>query len=188
MSYFDPYNWNPFDYNVVQPSSPSHNSSTGSNFHPYDQPANVEYYHQYPPANVDYYNYNPYNNLPANMNYNEPTYQYHNQPYVYRKTLSYNDVSSASYLLISDDFYVNHVMPYLGAGRASNICNGIKINIYDTDRGYEYKSKLIYDARQNSYYITKNWYSSFVLERDLGEGTEIGLSWDDVHDRFNFTI
>ncbi|ESQ47205.1 hypothetical protein EUTSA_v10028286mg [Eutrema salsugineum] len=113
--------------------------------------------------------------------------------WVIKKTLTRSDVAkSQTRLLIPMQSVNEHIRRYLMNDEIRMIedddSGGFIVNVYDTDTHSTHWLCLKRWNSTGSYVLKTNWSSDFVIRRNLQEGDEIGLFWNNPELRFHFCV
>ncbi|XP_050290317.1 putative B3 domain-containing protein At3g28853 [Quercus robur] len=110
-------------------------------------------------------------------------------PWLIKKWLTFSDVNGEkSRLLLPKGLVEKHILSLMDARLIENIKNnGVRVAVLDWDTNSE-QQLLFKQWRNGSYVLIGKWITGFVRERNLKEGDEIGLYWDQSSSRFSFRL
>ena len=110
-------------------------------------------------------------------------------PWAIKKRLTFSDINGKnSRLLLPKGLVEEHILSQWDARCIENIKNnGVRVAVWDCDTDCEHQ--LLFKQWGNgSPVLFGNWIMGFVRRRDLKEGDEIGLYWDQSSSRFSFCL
>ncbi|KAL0437099.1 UNVERIFIED_CONTAM: putative B3 domain-containing protein [Sesamum radiatum] len=105
-----------------------------------------------------------------------------------KKVLKKSDVDDSSRLLLAKVDVQAHILPHvMGDGRRLDEGEEVEVAVWDMDTGSEHVL-VLKKWKTGSFVLKKEWMSEFVRRRGLEKNDEIGLRWDDVNSRLEFTV
>ncbi|XP_019056791.1 PREDICTED: putative B3 domain-containing protein At1g78640 [Tarenaya hassleriana] len=110
-------------------------------------------------------------------------------PWKIKKHLVKSDVGNQCRLLLPTKTAMVHILPYLPAHESALLDQGqgIYVKVFDLDT--ELTHRLVLKRWiTRSYVFIGNWHKEFVNSRNLREGDEIGLFWDQYTSRLIFRV
>ncbi|CAK7336447.1 unnamed protein product [Dovyalis caffra] len=119
---------------------------------------------------------------------------YHHYPFKIKKKMKPSDLGNLCRLLVSADLVKKHILPFLKKDQIKQLevknqeINGLKVWVWDMNT--ESMHQLVFKrwSTSKSYIFNDGWTKQFVKRRNLVEGDEIGLFWDNDHSRFHFSV
>ncbi|CAK7336445.1 unnamed protein product [Dovyalis caffra] len=119
---------------------------------------------------------------------------YHHDPFKIKKKMKPSDLGNLCRLLVSAELVEKHILPFMNEDQirlveeANQENNGLKVWIWDMNT--ESMHQLVFKrwSTSKSYIFNYGWTKQFVKRRNLVEGDEIGLYWDNDHSRFHFSV
>ncbi|XP_018728819.2 B3 domain-containing protein At2g33720-like [Eucalyptus grandis] len=111
-------------------------------------------------------------------------------PYKIKKTLTKSDLGQLSRLLIPRAGVATYVLPCMDEERATRVksSEGAEVVVWDEDTHSEHQLVFAYWASSGSYVLKGCWMKEFVQRRGLAEGDEIGIHWDPIASKFDFSL
>ncbi|XP_039169454.1 putative B3 domain-containing protein At1g78640 [Eucalyptus grandis] len=111
-------------------------------------------------------------------------------PYKIKKTLKKSDLGHLSRLLIPRAGVATYVLPCMDEERArrAKSSEGAEVVVWDADTRSEHQLVFAYWASSGSYVLKGCWMKEFVQRRGLAEGDEIGIHWDPIASKFDFSL
>ncbi|KAK3430422.1 hypothetical protein EUGRSUZ_E02075 [Eucalyptus grandis] len=111
-------------------------------------------------------------------------------PYHIKKTLKKSDLGQLSRLLIPRAGVATYVLPCMDEERARRVKSneGAEVVVWDEDTHSEHQLVFAYWASSGSYVLKGCWMKEFVQRRGLAEGDEIGIHWDPIASKFDFSL
>ncbi|KAK8477650.1 hypothetical protein V6N13_132112 [Hibiscus sabdariffa] len=104
------------------------------------------------------------------------------------KKLVTSDLSDMLRLLLAKNLVESHILPHWDIDRRSQIhIAGVHVSVYDCETNNEYAMDFK-RWRNGAYVFIKKWISNFMNRRDLKLNDEIGIYWDILSSRFNFSV
>ena len=109
-------------------------------------------------------------------------------PWVIRKRITFSDINVVKSRLLLPKYLVEkHILRQWEASIENIKNNGVRVAVWDCDTDCEHQ--LLFKQWGNgSPVLFGNWIMGFVRRRDLKEGDEIGLYWDQSSSRFSFCL
>ncbi|KAK3038464.1 hypothetical protein RJ639_029762 [Escallonia herrerae] len=107
-------------------------------------------------------------------------------PWKIKKRLNITDLGR---VLLSKEAVDTHVLRHWNAGSIKALPTGVTVNVWDYDSDTEHRLILVrWPYSKYCALGSRNWGQDFVLRRNLREGDEIGLLWDNSARRFGFCV
>ncbi|CAK7338249.1 unnamed protein product [Dovyalis caffra] len=119
---------------------------------------------------------------------------YHHDPFKIKKKMKPSDLGSLCRLLVSSDLVERHILPFLNEDQIKQVeitnqeFDGLKVWVWDMNTGSMHQLVFKRWSTSKSYIFNDGWTKYFVKRRNLVEGDEIGLYWDNNHSRFHFSV
>ncbi|KAE8098889.1 hypothetical protein FH972_016920 [Carpinus fangiana] len=108
-------------------------------------------------------------------------------PWVIKKTVQTSDVGDLAKLLLPAGLVRQHILPMWDAETIEKIKDGLGVVVWDCDTNSEHQMDFK-QWKSGSYVLIKQWTNEFVRRRTLKKGDEVGLYWDKINSRFNFSV
>ncbi|XP_021901976.1 putative B3 domain-containing protein At1g78640 [Carica papaya] len=111
-------------------------------------------------------------------------------PWKIKKNLTRSDLGDLCRLLVKTSLIKNHVLSLLSEEIVTKVesTEGAKVNVLDQDTMTEHELVFKHWVSSKSYIFIGKWGKDFVRRRELREGDEIGLYWDNYTSRFIFHV
>jgi hypothetical protein len=108
-------------------------------------------------------------------------------PWVIKKTIQTSDLGDLARLLLAAGLVKQHILPMWNAETIEKIQDGVGVVVWDSDTKSEHQMEFK-QWKSGSYVLIKQWKNEFVIRRKLKRGDEVGLYWDQINSRFNFSV
>ncbi|CAK7338252.1 unnamed protein product [Dovyalis caffra] len=119
---------------------------------------------------------------------------YHHDPFKIKKKMKPSDLGNLCRLLVSSDLVERNILPFLNEDQIKRVeitdqeFTGLKVWVWDMNTGSMHQLVFKRWSTSKSYIFNDGWTKYFVKRRNLVEGDEIGLYWDNNHSRFHFSV
>ncbi|KAJ6936238.1 hypothetical protein NC652_011080 [Populus alba x Populus x berolinensis] len=118
-------------------------------------------------------------------------YHYYD-PFTIKKKMKPSDLGNLFWLLVPSDLVEKHILPFLNTDQIKQVNQetslGLKVRVWDMNTQSMHQLVFKRWSTSRSYIFNDGWTKDFVRRRNLVEGDEIGLYWDNYHSRFNLSV
>lgn len=92
-------------------------------------------------------------------------------------------------LMLNKDLADKFIIPHLlGGAEAARKKEGVQVKVWDFDEKELHSLVFKIWASDKYYVFTKTWIEEFIKRRKLNKGDQIGLRWDQLNNRFDFSV
>jgi len=112
------------------------------------------------------------------------------QQWEFKKVLTKSDVChDLIRLMLNKDLADKFIIPHLlGGAQAARKKKGVQVKVWDFDEKELHSLVFKIWASDKYYVFTKTWIRDFVGRRKLKKGDRIGIRWDQLNNRFEFSV